>query len=601
MQVDISAATHTEALLSPWQFDRFVARIQNESEEFSPMRFATLNRVLAITISLSFALPMQADDDLPKLRQELREVEMQVAMLMRNFPSSLTLDDQRKWIEDTARPAEVEVKITSIPGTERLMLANGRQSPLVLMRVEVSGRDQYGDVAIFLSRLARGPQPIDLEALHLKAGDDDTVRFKMRLAMPHNAGVEEQAPSLPIRDQATALRFRITEMKFLRILLAEIVQRRNVAPIPDALALFTKASESHAIALSEVTFENDLTLEGVVIGASARSALTAALESAELETTTLQMPDRGVCRKFTAKAKLPKGVAHDEAFVVNNGIFDPQPSGCIQTAKASSAPITIRGKDASGITLKLRNIDLAHVFYPLHAVPEASFVVDSDVEGVVSLDIENATLDQLLVALKSSGVAIGPPPLRRVSRATKVIPPITETFTGEPVSLSFQGADLRAVLCIFSQISGLEVHAAAGLDRTSTIFARDTEWDRAFAGLLSAHDLGYVLRENRILVGPRQLKLESSALVNVCESTSSSGRDPLAVLTLERLDPSDLELVGMTRVGGVWKAYVYLPSRRLHVVAPGQQLFEATVQSVSEKGVTITTASEGKQLIAFDK
>ena len=64
-------------------------------------------------------------------------------------------------------------------------------------------------------------------------------------------------------------------------------------------------------------------------------------------------------------------------------------------------------------------------------------------------------------------------------------------FTGHPVSLDFQGADLRAVLRTFAEISGLNIVIDPAVQGTVDVALRDVPWDQALDIILRANKLGY--------------------------------------------------------------------------------------------------------------
>ena len=51
-------------------------------------------------------------------------------------------------------------------------------------------------------------------------------------------------------------------------------------------------------------------------------------------------------------------------------------------------------------------------------------------------------------------------------------------FTGNPVSLDFQGADLRAVLRTFSEISGLNIVIDPAVQGSVDVMLNDVPWDQ---------------------------------------------------------------------------------------------------------------------------
>jgi type IV pilus assembly protein PilQ len=75
-------------------------------------------------------------------------------------------------------------------------------------------------------------------------------------------------------------------------------------------------------------------------------------------------------------------------------------------------------------------------------------------------------------------------------------------FSGSPVSLDMQGADLRAVLRTFAEISGLNVVIDPSIQGTVDVALRDVPWDQALDIILRANKLGYVVDGTIVRVAP---------------------------------------------------------------------------------------------------
>jgi type IV pilus secretin PilQ/predicted competence protein len=75
-------------------------------------------------------------------------------------------------------------------------------------------------------------------------------------------------------------------------------------------------------------------------------------------------------------------------------------------------------------------------------------------------------------------------------------------YTGHPVSLDFQGADLRSVLRTFSEISGLNLVIDPSIQGTVDVSLRDVPWDQALDIILRANRLGYVVDGTIVRVAP---------------------------------------------------------------------------------------------------
>jgi type IV pilus secretin PilQ/predicted competence protein len=75
-------------------------------------------------------------------------------------------------------------------------------------------------------------------------------------------------------------------------------------------------------------------------------------------------------------------------------------------------------------------------------------------------------------------------------------------FTGHPISLDFQGADLRAVLRTFAEISGLNIVIDPAVQGTVDVALRDVPWDQALDIILRANKLGYSVDGTIVRIAP---------------------------------------------------------------------------------------------------
>ena len=103
-------------------------------------------------------------------------------------------------------------------------------------------------------------------------------------------------------------------------------------------------------------------------------------------------------------------------------------------------------------------------------------------------------------------------------------------YTGHPVSLDFQGADLRAVLRTFAEISGLNVVIDPTIQGTVDVALRDVPWDQALDIILRANKLGYVVDGTIVRIAPLGvLSDEESQRRKLADEQALSGE--LRVLT----------------------------------------------------------------------
>ena len=84
------------------------------------------------------------------------------------------------------------------------------------------------------------------------------------------------------------------------------------------------------------------------------------------------------------------------------------------------------------------------------------------------------------------------------------------TFTGDPITLDFQGADLRAVLRTFADISGLNIVIDPAIQGTVDVALRDVPWDQALDIILRANKLGYSVDGTIVRIVPLNVLAQES-------------------------------------------------------------------------------------------
>ncbi len=92
----------------------------------------------------------------------------------------------------------------------------------------------------------------------------------------------------------------------------------------------------------------------------------------------------------------------------------------------------------------------------------------------------------------------------RAASSTAIQAPLGRgrTYSGNPISLDFQGADLRAVLRMFSEISGLNIVIDPAVQGSVDVMLTDVPWDQALDIILRANKLGYILDGTIVRVAP---------------------------------------------------------------------------------------------------
>jgi type IV pilus assembly protein PilQ len=75
-------------------------------------------------------------------------------------------------------------------------------------------------------------------------------------------------------------------------------------------------------------------------------------------------------------------------------------------------------------------------------------------------------------------------------------------YSGFPISFDFQGADLRAVLRTFAEISGLNIVIDPAVQGSVEVALRDVPWDEAFDLILRASGLGCEVYGTTVRIAP---------------------------------------------------------------------------------------------------
>ena len=122
--------------------------------------------------------------------------------------------------------------------------------------------------------------------------------------------------------------------------------------------------------------------------------------------------------------------------------------------------------------------------------------------AVVAAASPAQAIGQLPVQSPQPPVAGAPPPPPQSPAEQPGTPRTPTRFTGNPVSLDFQGADLRAVLRTFAEISGLNIVIDPAVQGLVDVALRDVPWDQALDIILRANKLGYIVDGTIVRIAP---------------------------------------------------------------------------------------------------
>jgi type IV pilus assembly protein PilQ len=121
-------------------------------------------------------------------------------------------------------------------------------------------------------------------------------------------------------------------------------------------------------------------------------------------------------------------------------------------------------------------------------------------------------------------------------------PTVAPKYTGHPVNLDFQGADLRAVLRTFAEISGLNIVIDPSVAGSVDVALRDVPWDQALDIILRANKLGYSIDGTIVRIAPISvLSDEESQRLKLMEAQALAGETKVMTRALSYAKAEDLK------------------------------------------------------------
>ncbi|HET9227276.1 MAG TPA: hypothetical protein VFR31_11460 [Thermoanaerobaculia bacterium] len=555
---------------------------------------------ILLALTAEGAEPAQQNDKAFEEAMAQREaIDEKSYEYLKHLPDKLDFALEADHIRKVAAKVEelggIEVK--SVAGTERLRLSDGQPSPIETSRLTISGRSPFGRVHVFLTLLQISTwRYAELEALHIRPEDDGTVRFDMRLAYPSYTGWPEEKAGR-WRSPEDLLAEMVRKKQLNLDLLEDLAARSHFARLADALVALGLALEEKAVGLNEVQYDGKVAIKGFALGKSARDGLRPALEKAGFVVEDLKTSPTGSCQSFTVTARVKPAELSDE-FAMGNGLFEHGTAGFCKPAEPAGK-VTARGTAPAdrALTLRLRGFEMIDFFVLLNELTSASFLLDDDVRGRISVDAEGATLEQVLAALGSAGLSVSPGPVRRVTKAGKpVAVPRPADYAAEPIDVSNRNSILTELLCVLGTVAERPILGPPDLRGAVRMYADDLRIDQVIEALVSAAGLVSVVDGDRLLLGPGTAAAVRGRkdLMNVCQikaegSTPLESRLKSLSPDLPKLAAGDLELSGLVRQGETWTAYAFTPTGKLTTLKAGERLSDASISSVGPDGVALAT------------
>jgi type IV pilus assembly protein PilQ len=141
-------------------------------------------------------------------------------------------------------------------------------------------------------------------------------------------------------------------------------------------------------------------------------------------------------------------------------------------------------------------------------------------------------------------------PRATATRQARIEPTVTarkagdttpKQFTGHPISLDFQGVDLRAVLRTFAEITGLNLVIDPDVKGVVDVSLHEVPWDQALDIILRANQLDYTVEGTIVRIAPVDvLRAEGESRRKLADEQALSGELVTVTKTLNHAKAKDL-------------------------------------------------------------
>ena len=515
----------------------------------------------------------------------------------------------RRALPDGAAPTADVTHVRELAASAGLLHAEAvARAPVELdglgaVVVDVSGTARFAEIDRFFRQVALSPRLVDVEILSLAGAPEDLVHLRATLRLPFRpnglpspappsdardglAGVPRPQADLFVRDQALAL------AKSEAIARLRRAQRNPRLLLAEVAAI----ARDHPVAFTEVVAGDRFQARGLILGEGPSRDLEARFERGFFRMSGFLMVRQGACRRFEASGTAPVVGLAAELPLPAEDPFRQDEAPCRIDRDASRGPEIPRGNtgrrnEGGPFSLRLRDVDLADVFFALHLVTAGSFVVDGDVSGRVSLEMTRVTLEEILEALEKAGLRISGGPVRRVALSRGSGRPTRSTRatgsggeTQRSATFAVKRGDVRELLAVMTEADpGLASLGPSGFLGRASVWATNAPLGDLRAALLESAGLLESLEEGRRVL--RRTAGPEEPLQPVA-ATPSQRRLAFGPGDVES---RELELAGLASGGGGWIAFAYAPTGVLLSYRAGSPLFDGTVRGVESTDVTLDT------------
>ncbi len=362
-------------------------------------------------------------------------------------------------------------------------------------------------------------------------------------------------------------------------------------------------------------------IAGALLSASGPDARPTAAAGVRLTAISSRVSAKGASLLIEASAPVAYVATRPDALTVvlefRNANAEGVANSFAASAKNPIAAVSVEPSDWLGApTSRVRVVlaqPVAHrvrsdrntvvVEFDKPSVKPASYALPPSASGSGAPDamlaLQNSRAARAVDPIAALGLNTGAPTAAQVSGSTTIRPatppqpppqmpppptlgtgqPNERKYIGNPVSLDFQGADLRAVLRTFAEISGLNVVIDPRVNGTVDVALRDVPWDQALDIILRANSLGYIVDGTIVRIAPLDaLEAEQKKLSDLAKAQAEAGQ--ITTQTRQLSYAKGEELVALLKSANVLSnrgtAFVDVRTNTLIVTDLADRLVSAT-------------------------
>ncbi|MDP6580671.1 MAG: type IV pilus secretin PilQ [Vicinamibacterales bacterium] len=174
-------------------------------------------------------------------------------------------------------------------------------------------------------------------------------------------------------------------------------------------------------------------------------------------------------------------------------------------------------------------------------LPAAPAVPTGDPALEATLVAASRRTEQFL-PLSAGGRASGAPAPRAAMQFPGQTAGAQQEYTGDPISMNFQNADLRAVLRVFADDRGLNIVIDPSVQGEVNVALTEVPWDQAFDIILRANGLDYAVNGTVVRIASvQQFRDEAQARRELQEQATLAGEKQVYTRTLSYARAGDVE------------------------------------------------------------